>query len=458
MTDIAPSGWGTLVVDCEGAPLPVEVIPRGPVKAEGPAPSLQGVTGQPLALPPGEYLVKTTLPPSTSQGQSSVTVPVLVGIGEWIVKDLSDAIVERLTSIDLKTTLPVIGAPVSIRPALRDASQARALDVELMLPVGVTIKHTVDEDMLRSWLGTAGRVAADASVVIGQMLSAAWSSQSPPVAGMPAADTPESATPEASASGGSATGPDLRYVSIPAVDRFERAAGWLMADWNGRAVLAVIPVDRTGSTTASLSPPPGEVPRFTPPQLELSFSDPELHTRWRFLRAGALQESRQLAGNVPGSPKWLDGELELLRRSPLTAVLDAYVLLRANWRQDLCDFTTLALKENPDLSDIRVIHAEVLGRMGHHRAAADVLIGLGHGPCPWPVCRLGMSYALARTQLYLELGEQVPEIDKMLGTLLRLEGRLSSICAAADPNQIPIVLSGTRGLQDLQTLLTNLEA
>jgi hypothetical protein len=120
-----------------------------------------------------------------------------------------------------------------------------------------------------------------------------------------------------------------------------------------------------------------------------------------FVESGVLSDMQDISAPMieRGAAGMLDAQFSLLR-----GTLGAYVMLRANNVKKLEPWLAEMIERAPGLSDIRIMRAELLGRLGRHSEAVNeikiALISL----CPW--FRSGISYLLERLRLYLEIEDE----------------------------------------------------
>jgi hypothetical protein len=120
-----------------------------------------------------------------------------------------------------------------------------------------------------------------------------------------------------------------------------------------------------------------------------------------FVDSGALNDMESVT--VPmierGAAGMLDAQFSLLR-----GTLGAYVMLRANNVEKLEPWLAEMIDKAPGLSDIRIMRAELLGRLGRHSEAVDEIKVALISLCPW--FRSGITYLLDRLRLYLDIEEE----------------------------------------------------
>jgi hypothetical protein len=120
-----------------------------------------------------------------------------------------------------------------------------------------------------------------------------------------------------------------------------------------------------------------------------------------FVDAGRLSDMQSVSAPMieRGVAGMLDAQFSLLR-----GTMGAYVMLRANSVDKLEPWLEEMIAKAPGLSDIRIMRAELLGRLGRHSEAVNEIKTALVELCPW--FRSGISYLLERLRLYLEIEEE----------------------------------------------------
>jgi hypothetical protein len=117
-----------------------------------------------------------------------------------------------------------------------------------------------------------------------------------------------------------------------------------------------------------------------------------------FVESGVLSDMHDISASMieRGVAGMLDAQFSLLR-----GTLGAYVMLRANNVEKLEPWLAEMIIRAPGLSDIRIMRAELLGRLGRHNEAVNEIKIALVSLCPW--FRSGITYLLERLKLYLEI-------------------------------------------------------
>jgi hypothetical protein len=132
-----------------------------------------------------------------------------------------------------------------------------------------------------------------------------------------------------------------------------------------------------------------------------SLRSEEANSLLDFVDAGRLSDMQSVTAPMieRGVAGMLDAQFSLLR-----GTMGAYVMLRANSVDKLEPWLEEMIVKAPGLSDIRIMRAELLGRLGRHAEAVNEIKTALVELCPW--FRSGMSYLLERLRLYLEIEEE----------------------------------------------------
>jgi hypothetical protein len=139
-------------------------------------------------------------------------------------------------------------------------------------------------------------------------------------------------------------------------------------------------------------------PGFIYPTLRYrSLRSQEANSLLEFVDSGAFNDLQSVTSPMieRGVEGMKDAQFSLLR-----GTLGAYVMLRANNVEKLEPWLAEMGDQVPGLSDIPIMRAELLGRLGRHGEAEEIKIAL-KALCPW--FRSGVGYLLDRLRLYLSV-------------------------------------------------------
>jgi hypothetical protein len=168
--------------------------------------------------------------------------------------------------------------------------------------------------------------------------------------------------------------------------------------------------------------------------VHFDFHDEKLNTFFDYVQQGFAQEARSISRTLV---KQAESYLEE-RKSPVRALLAAYVLLRANELDDLDSWSKALCDDYEWLPDGVAIRVEYLAREGAHQAAAESLPLLARRGAPW--FRSGVAYVAARAKLYssvLGTSKAKFEVNPEMRTLIdRMAKELDELTAALDLTQM----------------------
>lgn len=172
-----------------------------------------------------------------------------------------------------------------------------------------------------------------------------------------------------------------------------------------------VPVDgENGRTTAAweVDNASGQV------NVHFDFHDGELNTFFDYVQKGGNQEARSISRTLIGQAEKYAEE----QKSPLRAVLAAYVLLRANEDEGLGDWSERLCSKCEWLPDGVAVRIEYLAREGKHMEAAELMPELAQRGAPW--FRSGVAYVASRAKLY-------SSVRRSTSTKTKLEDRKSVV-------------------------------
>ncbi len=139
-----------------------------------------------------------------------------------------------------------------------------------------------------------------------------------------------------------------------------------------------------------------------PPAIKYASSiSPETNALLNFVDAGVLGEMQTVSSAFinQGASAMMQARVSLLR-----GMTGAYVMLRANSLDGMEDWLRQLGEMAPALPDAHTLKAELLARMGRHPEAVLALRDAMNALCPW--FRAGVSYLLERLKLYTDLDEE----------------------------------------------------
>ena len=135
----------------------------------------------------------------------------------------------------------------------------------------------------------------------------------------------------------------------------------------------------------------------TPEVCFRTFSD-EVNTLLSFVEAGILTNMMTVATEMVKRIERGAGEAPL---SIMGGITGSYILLRNNALDSVEDWLTQLDRLEPGLPDVEALRVELLGRMGRHDEAVELLRRMVKGRAPW--FRAGLSYLLERLRLYVDV-------------------------------------------------------
>ncbi|MEA2863508.1 MAG: hypothetical protein QOF14_5782 [Hyphomicrobiales bacterium] len=169
-------------------------------------------------------------------------------------------------------------------------------------------------------------------------------------------------------------------------------------------------------------------------KIRFDFHDDELNTFFDYVQVGFAQEARSISRRLISQAE----EYAEDRKSPLRAVLAAYVLLRANETEGLQAWSRRLSDQYAWLPDGVALRIECLARDGKHREAAELMPELVARGAPW--FRSGVAYVAARAKLYSTVRATpssnftlAPETHQLIA---RLAGEMDTLMASLDLNEM----------------------
>lgn len=176
-------------------------------------------------------------------------------------------------------------------------------------------------------------------------------------------------------------------------------------------------------------------------EVKLDFGDGELNSFFDFIKNDQAQAARTIGQSmVARSEQFMMDK----RRSPLLAVLGAYVLLRANELDGMGVWTDNLVKWFPWLPDSVAVRIEYLARQGDHTTASKLLLDVPNRGVPW--FRSGVGYLEGRSRIYATVGvrerSRLPLADDELAKIERIAKTFGELATALDMTQWSTVLRG----------------
>jgi hypothetical protein len=199
---------------------------------------------------------------------------------------------------------------------------------------------------------------------------------------------------------------------------------WLEITGGNRGCLFAVPVDEGRSTTAEwdLESDTGKL------NLKFDFNDGELNSFFDFVRNNQTMEARSVGQSIIAQSEQFMMDK---KRSPLRAILGAYVLLRANELENMDLWTRNIVRFFPWLPDALPVRVEYLARNGEHVDAFKLLLEAPNWGTPW--FRSGLSYLEKRAKIYAsvagdsDLPASADEIKKIQQIAKALSGMVTML-------------------------------
>jgi hypothetical protein len=220
---------------------------------------------------------------------------------------------------------------------------------------------------------------------------------------------------------------------------FSEVQAWVEIAAAADCTYLAVPVDVNRSTTMQWDLN-SETERL---ELKFDFKDGELNSFFDFIHNDQALEARSISQSIIAqSEQYIMDK----KRSPLRAILGAYVLLRAN-ELDYMDVWTSNLVERCSwLPDALAVRVEYLARNGEHSAALRLLLEVQKWGTPW--FRSGIGYLEKRAKLYASVANaKRPDLlvrDDDLAKVQRIAVVFSELAAALDMTQTTTALRHMR--------------
>jgi hypothetical protein len=219
-------------------------------------------------------------------------------------------------------------------------------------------------------------------------------------------------------------------LEINFADTARGLAQWIEIAGSGKSIYIAVPVDDGRSTTVQweLNSKTEEL------KLHFDFNDGELNSFFDFIRNDQTLEARSIGASIIAQSEQFMNDK---RRSPLRAVLGAYVLLRANELDGMDLWTSNLLNWCGWLPDALAVRVEYLARVGNHVEALQLLLNAADYGTPW--FRSGVGYLEKRAKLYVNVAAtkqsslQIRQGD--LPRITRIAEVFGELAAALDMSQ-----------------------
>ncbi|HEV7409516.1 MAG TPA: hypothetical protein VGO01_13610 [Bradyrhizobium sp.] len=224
-------------------------------------------------------------------------------------------------------------------------------------------------------------------------------------------------------------------LEIEFADTDGGVAQWIEISGSKKCIYIAVPVDKGRSTTVQweLNSKTEEL------KLHFDFNDGELNSYFDFIRNDQTLEARSIGQSIiTQSEQFMNDK----RRSPLRAVLGAYVLLRANELDRMDEWTGNLLNLCGWLPDVLAVRVEYLARVGQHAEALKLLLNVANSGAPW--FRSGVGYLEKRAKLYVNVAAtkqsslQINQDD--LSRIKQIAEVFGELAAALDMSQSTSVL------------------
>lgn len=134
------------------------------------------------------------------------------------------------------------------------------------------------------------------------------------------------------------------------------------------------------------------------PQVDFRTSDAAVNTMLAFVEANILTNMMRLTTELV---KQAEAGTNVAAISTLGTITGTYILLRSNVLEGVEKWLDQVDEIDPGQPDISILRVEMLGRLGRHDDAVEFLKGMIGGRAPW--FRAGLSYMLERLRLYVDV-------------------------------------------------------
>jgi hypothetical protein len=212
---------------------------------------------------------------------------------------------------------------------------------------------------------------------------------------------------------------------------------WIEIAGKGGATYLAVPVDENRATLVQwdVDAKTGNI------DLSFDFRDGALNSFFDFVDNDQAQGARAIGRSVIAQSEQFVMDKS---RSPLLAVLGAYVLLRANELEGMDTWTDNLCKWFGWLPDTLAVRVEYLARQGDHIAASKALLDMPLKGIPW--FRSGVGYVENRARLYASVGaskrSSYAVSDDELRQITAIAQRFGQLAAMLDMGHSTTVLRG----------------
>jgi len=210
---------------------------------------------------------------------------------------------------------------------------------------------------------------------------------------------------------------------------------WVEIAISKRCSYLAVPVDELRSTTLQweMNPESGRL------DLKYDFNDGEANSFFDFIRNDQTQEARSIGQSIIAQAETF---MANKKRSPLCAVLGAYVLLRANELEGMDLWTTNMISWCSWLPDALAVRVEFLAREGRHPEAFSLLLQAPKWGTPW--FRSGVAYLEKRAKTYTNVASgklsNFPMGDADIAKCRRIAEVFGQLASMLDMTQSTTVL------------------
>ena len=211
---------------------------------------------------------------------------------------------------------------------------------------------------------------------------------------------------------------------------FQDLPVWIEIEGSDGYGYLAVPVDEQRSTTVqwTIDSRTGNC------ETKFDFHDGELNSFYDFIRNDKSLEARSISHSLIAQSERFMMEKT---RSPLRAILGAYVLLRANELEEMDVWTGNLVSMCAWLPDALAVRVEYLARNGRHRDALAALLQIETWGVPW--FRSGVGYLAERAKLYANVAlknpNELPTGGDDLNKLQRIASVLTELAASLDMAQ-----------------------
>lgn len=202
---------------------------------------------------------------------------------------------------------------------------------------------------------------------------------------------------------------------------------WVEIACTGRCSYFAVPVDENRSTTVQWQLD-SKTEKLA---LKFDFNDGELNSFFDFIQNDRALEARSIGQSIiTQSERYMMDK----RRSPLRAILGAYVLLRANELEGMDLWTRNLVNWFERLPDALAVRVEYLARNDQHAEALQLLLNVPQRGTPW--FRSGIGYLEKRAKTYASVAAGKRSDFQLTGDDLkkvqRIAAAFSELAAALD--------------------------